>query len=239
MAPMTERFEMRFDVTTLENVDIWRSKQGDVPSRAEAIRRLIELGLNRTTSEEVSFSDGERLILIMLGDIYKHLKINKTKSEIDPDFVGDVLWQGHYWALKLEMPGLFHGHKDDPKDLIFVTEVLDLWDSLERGYEKLSKREKERVEKEAEPFGKYVRFNGFDGNNETNFIGITKFLVDKMHRFQRFENRDLNSHLPSVDMYKRMLDVYSPLRSTLTGGDLSVGQVIAILQAMTYPERRK
>jgi uncharacterized protein YfbU (UPF0304 family) len=239
MSPMTERFELRLDEATLENVDTWRAQQRDVPSRAEAIRRLIELGLNRTPSEEVSFSDGEKLILTMLRDIYKHLKINKTTSEIDPDFIGDVLLRGHYWALKLEMPGLYHGHKDNPKDLAFAMEVLDLWDSLERGYEKLSKKERQRVEKEAEPFGKNVRFTGFDGNNETTLIGIARFLVEKMDRFERFKGRELNSHMPSVDIYKRMLKVYSPLRSTLTGGDLNVGQIIAILQAMMHPERLK
>ena len=45
MAPKTERFEMRLDVEMLDQIDEWRRKQGDIPSRAEAIRRLVELGL--------------------------------------------------------------------------------------------------------------------------------------------------------------------------------------------------
>ena len=238
MSNMTERFEMRLDEATLTNVDNWREQQQDVPSRAEAMRRLIELGLKQTPGE-IAISDGERLILIMLREIFKNLKINRTTSEIDPDFVSDVLFRGHYWALKWEMPGLFHGGKDNLQDVYFVVEVLELWDSLEHGYERLSKKEKERIEKEAEPFGKHLRFSGFDGNSETSFMGIARFLVEKMNRFERFKGRELNSHFPSVDMYKRMLAVYSPLRNTLTGGDLNVGQIIAILQAMTYPEKRK
>jgi uncharacterized protein YfbU (UPF0304 family) len=232
MATMSERFEMRLDEAMLENVDVWRTQQSDVPSRAEAIRRLIELGLNLTSSKEVSFSDGEKLIFMMLRDISKQLKNSKNTSDIDPDFVSDVLWGGHYWALKLEMPGLYHGHRDKPQDLAFVSEVLDLWDSLERGYERLSKKEKQRIEKEADPFGKHVRFTGFDGNNESALIGIANFLIEKMDRFVRFKGRELNSHWPSVETYKRMLRVYSPLRSNLLGGDLNGGQIIAILQAM-------
>jgi uncharacterized protein len=45
MAPKTERFEMRLETTMIERVDTWRRKQEDLPSRAEAFRRLVELGL--------------------------------------------------------------------------------------------------------------------------------------------------------------------------------------------------
>ena len=42
----TERFEMRLETTMIKRVDAWRRKQEDLPSRAEAFRRLIELGLS-------------------------------------------------------------------------------------------------------------------------------------------------------------------------------------------------
>jgi uncharacterized protein len=238
-AAMTERFEMRLDEETLANVDQWREQQDDTPSRAEAIRRLIEVGLTKVPGEDVKISDGERLLLIMMRDIYKHLKISDNKSEIDPDFVSSVLWGGHYWALKWQMPGLFHNHEDNNQTLSFVVDVLDLWDTLERSYEKLPKKEKERIEKEAAPFGKDVRFHGFDGNNEAEHIGIARFLVDKMDRFERFKSRGMNSHMPSVNTYKRMLEVYAPLSRNLSGGFLGANQLVAILQAMSHPERRK
>jgi hypothetical protein len=38
-------FQMRVSDEFLKVVDKWRAKQEDEPSRAEAIRRLIELGL--------------------------------------------------------------------------------------------------------------------------------------------------------------------------------------------------
>ena len=41
------RFEMRADETFVRAVDDWRRKQEDVPPRAEAIRRLVELGLKK------------------------------------------------------------------------------------------------------------------------------------------------------------------------------------------------
>jgi hypothetical protein len=44
---LSERFEMRFSVDLLREVDDWRRGQSDLPARAEAIRRLIELGLGK------------------------------------------------------------------------------------------------------------------------------------------------------------------------------------------------
>jgi hypothetical protein len=41
----TERFEMRAPTRLLSSVDDWRRHQPDLPSRSEAIRRLIETGL--------------------------------------------------------------------------------------------------------------------------------------------------------------------------------------------------
>ncbi len=42
---LTQRFEFRIPDDFFQGVDAWRRKQEDLPSRAEAIRRLVELGL--------------------------------------------------------------------------------------------------------------------------------------------------------------------------------------------------
>jgi hypothetical protein len=41
----SERFQMRVAPSFFRAIDEWRRKQPDLPSRAEAIRRLVELGL--------------------------------------------------------------------------------------------------------------------------------------------------------------------------------------------------
>jgi hypothetical protein len=46
MDDKAERFEMRVTSAFLRAVDNWRRKQEDLPSRAEAIRRLVERGLS-------------------------------------------------------------------------------------------------------------------------------------------------------------------------------------------------
>jgi uncharacterized protein len=217
MQPKTERFEMRLDQMTLETVDAWPSQQGDFPSRAEAI------------------SDGERLIISILSDVHKHLKIKGD----DADFVMDAIYGGHYWGLGWKYSGLFHGHKDSKQVVSEVVDVLDMWSFIESAYAKLSPKDKARIEKEAEPFGKHVHFRGFDGNNETEHLGIARFLIDKLERFSSFEGRDLNSHMPSVETYRRMLRVFEPMRSSLVGRELGASEIIELLNEKTHPEHRK
>jgi len=45
-----KRFEMAMDVKTLSIVDEWRRFQPDIPSRSEAVRRLVALAAVKTCS---------------------------------------------------------------------------------------------------------------------------------------------------------------------------------------------
>jgi uncharacterized protein YfbU (UPF0304 family) len=235
MASRTERFEMRVDEEILQRIDRWRAEQDDLPSRAEATRRLIERGLTSSaerSDEVVNFSDGERVLMLMMRDLYKRLEVEE--AEIDADFLAEAIYGGHYWAPKWEMSALFHGEEDDPNDVHFVGEVLDMWSFIERSYERFDEKEKARIKTEAEPFGEDVRLRGFDGNNESSLLGIANFLIKKMGRFEEFRGRDLNSHSPSVDMHKRMLTVFAPMEKMLVGKGLNADQIIQLMQARAY-----
>jgi uncharacterized protein YfbU (UPF0304 family) len=226
MPPKTERFELRLEPSTIERIDHWASRQPDRPNRSDALRRLVDRAL------ETKIDDGDRLVIMMLRDIQKTLKIKDP--EVDPDFLADVILGGHYWALDWKYTGLFHDHVDSRQVLHEVVDVLDMWSFLEEGYEALSTSEIARIEKEADPFGKYVKFTGFDGNNESEHMGIALFLVEKMDRFTRFKERDMNSHHPSIEAYARMFAVFEPIRNTLVGRRLSVTEIISILKARSY-----
>ena len=79
----TERFEMRIDSELLARLDNWRGEEEDSPSRAEAIRRLIDAGLaHDNKGKPVYLSDGEKLITTMLADVIKGLNI-ETETNID------------------------------------------------------------------------------------------------------------------------------------------------------------
>lgn len=228
MATKSERFELRIDEEQLSLVDTWAKEQPDVPPRAEAVRRLVSLGLAAGSNRAVRFSDGEKMLILMMGDLYKALKIKDAES--DPAFLADVIYGGHYWAPKWDLQGVFHDHVDNPRDLNHVVDVLDMWSFIEEGYERLSDAQKAAVAEQVGPLGESVRFDGFDGNNEASQMSIARFLVEKMGRFQRFKNRSFNSHCPTYSRYSRMVRQFEPMRASLAGGHLGAQQIIALLK---------
>ena len=227
MQMKTERFEMRLDHETLEQVDNWRSGQFGLPSRSEAVRRLVNAGLTASGKDKVRFTAGEKLILMMLRDLYKH---HDTTGEIDHEFVFVAMKGGHYWGLGSKYPGLFHDHTDSPQVVTEVIEILDMWTLIESGYEKLSPKDKRWVDKESEQDSKDTVFRGFDGNNESEHYAIAVFLIDELERFVNFRNRIPNSHVPSIDLYRRMLSTFKPMRANLMGRELSAMEIIELLK---------
>ena len=179
----------------------------------------------------MKLSDGEKLIIEMLCEIYQHMGI---KGEIDSQFVQKTIFGGQYWGLKWQYPGIFHDHEDSESTISEVCDILDMWSFIEDGYEKLSSEDKSRLKKKAIPF----EFHGFDGNNESEHYGIARFLIDHLDRFQSFKGRDLNSHHPSIDGYRRMLSVFEPMRATLANSSLGASAIMEILHARIHPENR-
>ena len=56
--PLTERFEMRATPDWIARVDDWRRSQPSIPSRAEAIRQLIDLVLVTDPTPGPHFTQG-------------------------------------------------------------------------------------------------------------------------------------------------------------------------------------
>lgn len=235
-ANKTERFEMRIEQNVLDSIDDWRDKQTDKPSRAEAIRRLIETGLTTSKQTEPQLSDGEKLIISLLCEQHKQLKIS---SELDPALLESIMYGGHYWALNWKYSNLLHSHRDSPKTRSEVVDTLDMWSFIEAGYAKLSKKDKELVAVEAKLFGNNVMFPGFDGNNEGEHYAIARFLIDDMERFTKFKNRDLDSHSPKVGAYKRMWKLFEPMRVNIGyGQEMGASDIIQLLNEMEQSDNR-
>jgi hypothetical protein len=222
----TERFEMRIDSELLDRLDQWRSSEEDTPSRAEAVRRLLENGLaHDSRGRAPRFSDGEKLIAMMLAEL-----IEKTGLPVETDVkhVQQSIVGGHYWSLAMEMPGIFHGHTDNQSRVRFVTDVLDMWSFIEEGYETYS--DDEKADLAASGF-EHVEFPGFDGNNEGEYLSIARHWTDDLSRFSRFSGRSLNSHHPVVEGYAQMYAAFEPIRAKLIGRRLSVTEMKTVLGA--------
>lgn len=178
----------------------------------------------------MNLTNPEKLILIMLAEIQEELDM---KGGADHKLVAGSIYSENTWVLDWEMPGIVGSAAEPtPPQMSFVVDVLDMWSFMEEAHDTFDSILKKKVVDGAKPFGADAWFSGFDGNHEGDEMSIANFLIEDMGRFSRFKGRDLNSHCSSVGTYKRMLQVYEPLRATLDGrGHLSVDQVISVLQA--------
>lgn len=167
--------------------------------------------------------------MVMLSDIHEKLGI---ENGVDTKLLTSAIYSDNTWALSWELQGIIGGSPDPtPPEVSEVTDILDMWSLIEEAYATFDAPEKTKIEAEAGPFGKHVQFSGFDGNNETEHMSIARFLIEDMGRFSRFKGRDLNSHHPSIEKYRRMFAVFEPIRKTLVGHGLTAGQVIELLNA--------
>lgn len=182
----------------------------------------------------MKLSDGEKLTLFMLTDIYEHLGL----TEVDPKFIRNAITDGHPWALKERYPGIFH--KDTPEETAQqVASILGMWRIIEESYDKLDQPSKDRLAAEVEHFGKNPKFPGFDGNSGDGFYSAAKFLVDGDFGWEHFRGRSLNSHgSGSTDGQLRMLEAYHERASALHSGYFGVDDLAAILSERVHPDRR-
>ncbi|WP_414430562.1 YfbU family protein [Alcanivorax sp. IL3] len=183
----------------------------------------------------MKITDGEKLILLMLSELYDKLGV---EGEVEPDFIRSAIFSNNTWSIPWKYVGIPFEEQETPEVVKEVLDILDMWSMIERSYENLSSESKEFVEKEASPFGKDPKFPGFDGNNETEYMGTASFLVNDLDRFEEFKGRNFNSHCPSIDSYRRMLSVFKPLLQDLNFQPLSAQNIVDILKERVHPENR-
>jgi uncharacterized protein YfbU (UPF0304 family) len=184
----------------------------------------------------MKLSNGEKLILILLTEIYDKLGID---GETDSEFIQSAIFSDNLWGLSWKFSGIPFEKSETPPIVHKVVNILDAWSFIEESYEGLSEEDKLKVEKGAYWFGKNPKFRGFDGNNETEYMSIARFLIDDLNRFQRFKGRELNSHNPSVDGYLRISTAFEPMRATIEPPNLlSADQLIELLNEHVYPSNR-
>ena len=216
------------DRDTIRQIDEWREHQPDHPSQAEAVCRLLNQNLSES-NRPLPFTSGEKLIVGMLCDLLKQFSVNRT---IDPSFVESALFSGHHWALEWQYPGVYE-RPDRLETLEEVLDVLQMWRVLEYSYDRLSGEEKILVKDQARLSSDRLLFGGFDGNEETEHLGIALFLIEEMERYEEFKGRTLNTHSPTLRKYRSMVKTFEAKMKELPIGqvDLSAEQIIEVLNS--------
>ena len=219
------KLSLTLEQGVLRQLDEWRNSHGGGALREEAALRLIKSGLQQFGESDVLISDGEKIIMTMLRDIYPGRSVQNRS--IDPDFVLEALARGHHWGIAWKYPEVFGSGQVNEQLVIEVSNILDMWKILESEYNGLPDQEKAQIVAELGPVGKSVMFSGFDGNHEIVQYGIVRFLMNEMNRYHWFNGRGLNSHSPRLDGYRRMLKAFDSLSSI---DKLNASMIISVLE---------
>lgn len=184
----------------------------------------------------MKITDGEKLILLMLSELYERLGI---EGEINPEFIKSAIFSQNLWGIPWKYSGIPFEDQETPRIVKDVVDILDMWSFIEYGYEKLTEDDKKRLEEDAYPFGRDPKFPGFDGNNESEHMNVASFLINDLDRFQKFKGRSLNAHMPTLELHQKMLAAFEPIRKNLVSGAMSLAQLTAVLSEFPHPEYRK
>ncbi|HCU0795760.1 TPA: YfbU family protein [Citrobacter braakii] len=183
----------------------------------------------------MSYTQAEKLQILLLCDIHEALGI---KNSFDADLIREAVSTNNTWAIEWESQSL-STNEDTPDDVKFVCDVLDMYDFLAFTYRNLEEEEKKQLYETVRYFDgdDSVTFPGFDGNNEGRLMSIA-YMLKKLNRFNK-QDITKNAHMPTIDIYRRMLNVFIPARDhMIPGSGISFEALRDTLLARVHPDNR-
>ena len=155
----------------------------------------------------MKFTDTERVILANQYEILG--KLGDEQAYLN---LAENLRDGHEWIYnqKISVSPIFTEEQSD-----LVVSILDLYDVIQDSFDALSDKGSLTADR--------VKFPGFDGNNEGEYMRFFSALVENDQFAHVKANK--NSHMQKVSTYKNMLDKWESLGK---GYKLSLDDIEAI-----------
>jgi uncharacterized protein YfbU (UPF0304 family) len=166
-------------------------------------------------------SKTERLILTNQYRILEKLFPSESESYSQFQKILENGYQLHYCEI-------FQNINEEPMPREQSREVLDIlnmYQEMNNCYDRLD--DKSGIDPQD------LKFPGFDGNNETELLSYARYYVEDLGRYSRLGITYFNSHHPTIEMYRRMLEEYRKATIAVQKDD-----VIRILAAGIHPDNR-
>lgn len=226
MNAKTERLELRLDQSMIDRIDAWVVNQGNISSRSEAVRCLIDAGLESSRQKGPSISEGEKAILSILFDVH----CNQSNKFGVSNSIKNIMEGGHYWHLKSASQTLSVSPSDEKisKD---VKSILDMWSDISLSYDRLLCNSQEKISGLLRFAGLDMSFPGFDYSSEYEYVNMVDFLTQPPTRFPVLQQRNRCAQQPMLGRYLVMMRVYDSIRSLIDRREhLNETQMIEILK---------
>lgn len=170
---------------------------------------------------DLNLSDKERLFLATQYEILAVLK-----DDADYALKAETLRRGHK-SIYDEYFDFFSENLPDAQAQ-HVINILGIFGDMKASYQQLT--DKTGIDE------KDLVFPGFDGNNESELHSFAQSLL-KHGRFEQTLGEHVrNSHMPTTDMYRRMIERWTDLGSPRYPYEKRVIQ--EIIAARTHPDYR-
>jgi len=157
----------------------------------------------------------------LLANQYHILSLLDEDNAEHYDNLRDALENGYEAAYLYELFGWMLAPLP-PWQCKLVVDAMNMYSSIQRSYEVLD--DKTAIEEWR------TWFPGFDGDEETTYMGYARFVVEKERRFTDLKpnTEDFNSHMPTLERYRRMIPVW---KSIDNHDQLTREDIISILEA--------
>ncbi|GAB2879178.1 YfbU family protein [Pseudoduganella ginsengisoli] len=168
----------------------------------------------------MELSKKDRIFLINQYKILSQLEKENSSHYLELIEILEYGYQGFYHKI-----GDWISDEMPEEDSRFVISILDLYRSIEN-----IKRSTKDEKLLSHPM---ATFPGFDGNNESEYLGFCRFLIDTQGKFQEQEqylskNDGMNSHTPMYEKYQRMIAAAEKINSF---HKLTLNDIFSILDA--------
>ena len=170
----------------------------------------------------IKLTDVERLILANQYEILSLLKEDDSYARLS-----EQLLEGHEWLYSQSFD--FVSDNLPARDAEHVLSILGIFGDLKASYAQLA--DKSGIEPHE------VEFPGFDGNNEADLLSFSRALRKNDRFVETIGDRAKNSHMPTTDMYDRMISKWRELGQPNYPYDKET--MLAILGARTHPDYRE
>ena len=162
---------------------------------------------------KIELTDKERLFLANQHEILGHLNTDNSDYHFK---LAEQLRDGHEWLYSQSFDYFSENLPSEDADL--VLDILQVYELIGDTYSRLS--DKSGIS------DTQVKFPGFDGNNETEFMGFVDALEKDGRYVHVIKAGQKNSHSAKVHVYERMIANWEALGKTMP---LTKEQLLEIL----------
>jgi uncharacterized protein YfbU (UPF0304 family) len=160
---------------------------------------------------------------------------DENRLEISYEDQLEILRCGYESLYFLAFEGCLDRHVVAEEEGRLVRDVLDIYGAIE-SFRRDHPEEFKPLEDEP-----WSRFRGFDGDDEPGHVDLARFFVEKLGQWPELRpllttTDRFDSHMPTLDVYRRMILVYERLLGT--DGERKLAGIKALIDAAKLSQQQ-